>query len=51
MQNETKPLRDVAWNITAKWPFNAPYGVHACFRATEIIGLTLISLGMFLMAK
>jgi shingomyelin synthase len=44
LQNETQPLRDIAWNITAGWPFRSTYGVHACFRATEIIGLTLISL-------
>jgi shingomyelin synthase len=44
LQNETAPLRDVFWNITAKWPFNTEYGIHAAFRATEIIGLILISL-------
>lgn len=43
-QNSTAPLNDVAWRITAHWPFNTTTGIHACFRATEIIGLSLMSL-------
>ena len=48
VQNETEPLRDIAWNLTAKWPFFTQTGIHACFRATEIIGIILMSLGEFI---
>ena len=36
-QNTTSYLRDIAWNVTSEWPT----GIHACFRATESIGLIL----------
>lgn len=43
-QNSTAPLGDVAWVVTDNWPFQAEFGIHECFRATEIIGVTLMVL-------
>ncbi|CBY10575.1 unnamed protein product [Oikopleura dioica] len=43
-QNTTEPLKDIAWELTAKWPFETEYGNHVCFKLTEIIILSLVIL-------
>ncbi|CAG5097676.1 Oidioi.mRNA.OKI2018_I69.XSR.g15181.t1.cds [Oikopleura dioica] len=40
-QNTTAPLPDIAWELTAKWPFETEFGNHLCFKLTEIIILCL----------
>jgi len=44
-QNSTEPLQDVAWTVTEHiFGKQAEHGIHACFKATEIIGLVLMGL-------
>ena len=44
-QNSTKPLEDTAWTITEDIFGNqAEYGIHPCFKVSEIIGLVLMGL-------